>query len=86
MRAPISCSVVMSPVRSGLVMTSVTITSEPGTIRAATIGKAAEEGSAGTTTGAGRSSGSPLSVILRPCGPSGTTVTSAPKCASRRSV
>jgi 1,4-dihydroxy-2-naphthoyl-CoA synthase len=36
-----------------VVITSVTITSEPGTISAATIGKAAEEGSAGTTTGAG---------------------------------
>jgi len=57
MRAPISCNVVMSPVRKGLVMTSLTITSEPGTINAATIGKAAEEGSAGTTTGAGCSSG-----------------------------
>ena len=41
-------------------MTSVRITSEPGTISAATIGKAAEDGSAGTTTGAGTSSGSPF--------------------------
>ena len=66
MSAPISRSVAISPVRSGLVMTSVRITSEPGTISAATIGNAAEDGSAGTTTGAGTSSGSPLSVILRP--------------------
>ena len=59
MSAPISRNVVISPVRSGLVMTSVRITSEPGTSTAATIGKAAEDGSAGTTTGAGASSGSP---------------------------
>ena len=47
------------------------MTSEPGTISAATIGNAADDGSAGTTTGAGASSGSPLSEILRPWGPSG---------------
>ena len=45
---------------------------------AATIGKAAEEGSAGTTTGAGRSSGRPVSAMRRPS-PSGVTRTSAPK-------
>ena len=33
--------------------------SEPGTISAATIGKAAEDGSAGTTTGAGRAPAGP---------------------------
>ena len=48
MSAPISRKVVISPVRSGFVMTSVRTTSEPGTISAATIGNAAEEGSAGT--------------------------------------
>src|SRR3954468_20737956 len=47
MSAPISRSVTISPVRSGLVMTAVRMTSEPGTIRAATIGKAAEGGWAG---------------------------------------
>ena len=55
--APISRSVVMRPVRSGLVITSVRTTSEPGTISAATIGNAADDGSAGTTTGAGRQLG-----------------------------
>src|SRR6266508_4228349 len=84
--APISRSVTMSPVRNGLVMTSVRITSEPGTINAATMGNAAEDGSAGTTTGAGASSGSPRTVILRPCAPSASILTSAPKCLSRRSV
>ena len=53
MSAPISRSVVIRPVRSGLVITSVRMTSEPGTISAATIGNAADDGSAGTTTGAG---------------------------------
>src|SRR5262245_1615190 len=84
--APISRSVTINPVRSGLVITSARITSEPGTSNAATRGKAAEDGSAGTTTGAGASSASPCSVILRPCAPSASTVTSAPKCLSRRSV
>ncbi len=86
MSAPISRSVTINPVRSGLVITSVRITSEPGASNAATMGKAAEDGSAGTTTGAGASSGSPRSVILRPCAPSASTLTSAPKCLSRRSV
>ncbi len=36
--------------RSGFTMTLRTVTSEPGTTRAATIGKAAEDGSPGTTT------------------------------------
>ena len=39
--------------RSGLIITPSTTTSEPGAINAATIGKAADEGSAGTTTGRG---------------------------------
>ena len=46
--------------------------SEPGTINAATIGNAADEGSAGTTTVVGRNSGRPTSVIRRPS-PSGAT-------------
>ena len=57
--APISRSVVNRPVRSGLVMTSDRTRSEPGTISAATIGNAAEDGSAGTTTPAPCSSGWP---------------------------
>src|SRR4029453_18997227 len=52
MDAPISRSVVNRPVRSGLVMTSEKVTSEPSTISAATIGNAADDGSAGTTTAA----------------------------------
>ena len=61
-----------SPVRSGfIIMPSMTM-SEPGTISAATSGKAAEEGSAGTTTGVGLSSGRPSSVILRPSAPNGS--------------
>ena len=55
-----------------------TTMSEPGTISAATIGNAAEEGSAGTTTLLGRNSGRPTSSIRRPS-PSGMTLTSAPK-------
>ena len=50
MVAPISRKVAMSPVRKGLVITASRITSEPGTSKAATIGNAAEDGSAGTTT------------------------------------
>ena len=52
MAAPISRSVVIRPVRSGFIITPSNMTSEPGTISAATIGNAAEDGSAGTTTGA----------------------------------
>ena len=55
--APISRSVLNSPVRSGLVMTSEKVTSEPSTTSAATIGNAAEDGSAGTTISAPCSSG-----------------------------
>ena len=68
--APISRSVVNSPVRSGLVMTSDRTMSEPSTISAATIGNAADDGSAGTTTSAPCSSGWPVSAILRPWLPS----------------
>jgi hypothetical protein len=57
MSAPISRSVVKSPVRSGLVITSVSVMSEPGTTSVATSGNAAEDGSAGTSTGAATSSG-----------------------------
>src|SRR5712692_5786920 len=64
--APISRRVVISPVRNGLVMTSGRSMSEPGTSSAATIGKAADDGSAGTATFLGASSGWPTSEILRP--------------------
>ena len=83
--APISPSVLRSPVLSGFIITPSTTMSEPGTISAATIGNAADEGSAGTTTVVGRNSGRPTRVTRRPS-PSGATVTSAPKCASIFSV
>ncbi len=67
--APISASVVSRPVRSGFIITPSRITSEPGTISAATSGNAAEDGSAGTTIGAGASSGWPVSVMRRPPAP-----------------
>ena len=67
-------------------MTPSRITSEPGVISAATNGKAAEDGSAGTTTGAGVNSGWPAAR----CGGRGcrtaSTPTSAPKCLSSFSV
>ena len=44
-------------------------------IRAAIIGNAAEDGSAGTTIGCGTSSGWPVSVMRRPLPPSGSTRT-----------
>ena len=56
--------------RSGFIITPSTTMSEPGTISAATIGNAADDGSAGTTTVVGRNSGRPTSVIRRPS-PSG---------------
>ena len=59
--APISRSVVNRPVRSGFVITSVSTMSEPATISAATIGNAADDGSAGTMTPAPCSSGWPVS-------------------------
>ena len=67
-------------------MTSESTTSEPATISAATIGNAADEGSAGTTTSAPCSSGWPVSEILRPWLPSFAETMSAPKCFSISSV
>ena len=67
-------------------MTSEKVTSEPSTTSAATIGNAAEDGSAGTTTSAPCSSGWPVSAILRPWLPSLTETISAPKCFSISSV
>ena len=46
--APISFSVTISPVRVGFISTFSMTMSEPGTIRAATSGKPAEDGSPGT--------------------------------------
>ena len=59
-RAPISISVVTRPMRDGFIITPSITMSEPGAIAAATIGNAAEDGSAGTTTGLGLSSGRPV--------------------------
>ncbi len=56
-----------------------TVTSEPGVISAATTGKAAEEGSPGTMIDCGRSSASPLSVMMRVPSASNSTFNSAPK-------
>ena len=47
--APISSRHVNNPVRCGLSITCLMVTSDPGTHNAATRGKAAEEGSAGIT-------------------------------------
>jgi hypothetical protein len=55
-------------------------------MRAATSGKAAEEGSVGTTTVEPRSSGWPWRVTARPSTPWGATSTLAPKWRSIRSV
>ncbi len=85
MRAPISRRVAISPVRRGFIITPSTTMSEPGTISAATIAKAAEDGSAGTTTGRGAARAA-LQVIVRPVAPNGSTRTSAPKKASIFSV
>ena len=72
--------------RSVFIITPSIMMSEPSAISAATIGKAAEEGSPGTTTGEGRSSGWPVRVMRRPASPCGSTITSAPKWRSMRSV
>ena len=53
-------------------------------ISAAQTGKAADDGSRGTTISCGRSSGCPFSRITRPSGSVSTTI-SAPKPASIRS-
>ena len=60
-------------------MTSDSTMSEPSTISAATIGNAADDGSAGTTTSAPCSSGWPVSAILRPWLPSRTETISRAK-------
>jgi len=67
-------------------MTSDSTISEPSTIRAATIGNAADDGSAGTTTSAPCSSGCPVSAILRPWLAARSETICAPKCFNISSV
>ena len=86
MSAPISLSAENSPARSGFTITSFASTSEPSTSSAATSGKAAEDGSAGTSTWVGVNSHSPVTrTAWMPCGPS-STATSQPKARSMFSV
>ncbi len=59
----------MRPARSGFIITPSITMSEPGVTSAATMGKAADDGSAGTTTGRALSSGRPVRVIRRPSPP-----------------
>ena len=51
MLAPMRLRTVMRPARVGFSMTRESVSFDPGTRIAATSGKAAEEGSGGTTTG-----------------------------------
>ena len=83
--APMSSQVWNRPVRSGFSITPSTVTSDPGTTRAAASGKAAEDGSPGTATWV------PFSVCppgrrMRQPAPSSVTSSSAPKARSIRSV
>lgn len=84
--APISCSVLKRPVRCSLSRTSATVTSDPGVISAATIGKAADDGSHGTVISCGASVAGPVSEMTRAPSASISTEMSAPKPASMRSV
>ena len=84
--APISSRVVTRPVRVGFIRTFSTTMSEPGTISAATIGKAAEEGSPGTTIVRPVSFPWPCSLMCRTPSRSVSTSISAPKPASIFSV
>ncbi len=61
------------------------VMSLPGTMSAATIGKAADEGSPGTSMICGRNSASPVMVMMRPSG-DGSVRICAPKPASMRSL
>ena len=86
MSAPISISVSTSPKRVGFISTFSTVTSEPSTISAATIGKAAELGSPGTTIFCGLRLARPSSRMIRaPSSPVPVSI-AAPKAASIRSV
>ena len=80
MSAPISRSVVISPVRSGLVMTSVEDDlgarhDQRGDHREGGRGRIGRH----HRPAPARAPAGPSSVILRPCAPSGSTATSAPK-------
>ena len=66
MRAPISRSVSIRPVRRGLSRMAGSSISEPGTINAATIAKAAEDGSRGTSTAQPVSRAGPSMVMASP--------------------
>ena len=71
--------------RKGLSSMPSTVTSEPGVIRAATSGKAAEDGSPGTLTRVPVSDWPP-GRMMRRSGPAYVTSTCAPKARSMRSV
>ena len=77
--APISIRVVKSPIRRGLIQIFRNVRLEFLHMSAATMRKAADEGSTGTTIGRGFRSGRPSSMILRPCSPKGSERNSAPK-------
>ena len=85
MSPPISISVSISPVRVGFSMMFSITMSEPGVMRAATMGKAAEDGSPGTSRACAFSSCWPSMVMWRPSGFC-STVICAPKPFSMRSV
>ena len=79
--APIIWSAVIRPVRVGFISTLRIVTSDPGTIEAATIQKPADDGSPGTSISRARSSASPRIDTTSP-----STVSSAPKPRSIRSL
>ena len=83
---PISCNVVMRPVRVGFMSTFWMVTSDPGTRRAATRGKAADDGSPGTAMVWPFRTPRPSMWMWRAPSPSVSTMTEAPKPASMRSV
>jgi hypothetical protein len=82
--APISTSVRYSPFRVRFWLTPGTVMSDPSTISAAQVGKAAEDGSRGTATVWGRNSGRPVRVMTLPSAVFSTT-SSAPNPTSIRS-
>ena len=86
MSAPMRLSTVMRPVRVGFSITASMRISDPGTMRAATMGKAADEGSAGTCTWLARSSGWPVKVMAVKPPSIFWRRTTAPKWVSMRSV
>ena len=83
---PISRSRSINPARVALRPTLPIVTRDPGTSSAATIGKAAEEGSPGTMICCGLSSASPTREMIRVPSASVSTLISAPKPRSIRSL